>query len=184
MQQSTRKNPAFVEDAIRTIDNSVGRMSTLLKKLQQNEPSEFRSLSLQKVLMDAIKKSQEQKPVPSLRIEQGDMNVNADLDRLIMTVTHIIKNAQEATASTGFVDVTLRQEGNNAIIAIEDNGTGMDEDFVQNRLFKPFVTTKSGKGMGIGVYQTKEYISSLGGRVEVESTLGVGTSFLITLPII
>jgi len=159
-------------------------MNTLLKKLQQNEPSEFRSLELHKVLMESVKKCQEQKPVPILRLDNDDLKVNADLDRLIMTFTHVIKNAQEATKSTGFVDVTLRRDQNNAIITVEDNGSGMDEEFIRTRLFKPFVTTKSGKGMGIGVYQTKEFIASLGGDLTVTSTLGEGSTFTISLPII
>ena len=66
---------------------------------------------------------------------------------------------------------------------MEDNGAGMDNEFVQNRLFKPFDTTKSGKGMGIGVYQTREFIAGLGGRVEVESAVNEGTTFTITIPV-
>jgi putative PEP-CTERM system histidine kinase len=178
-----KDNPAFVEDAIRTIDNSVGRMSTLLKKLQQNETSELRTLDLDQVLIEAIKKSQPYRPTPTLRRETEGLKVNADFDRLIMTVTHIIKNAQEATDNSGFVDVTLRQDTNNAIISIEDNGDGMTPEFIKEQLFKPFVTTKSGKGMGIGVYQAKEYIGSLGGSVSVESSIGEGSTFTLSLPI-
>ena len=79
--------------------------------------------------------------------------------------------------------MTLRQAGNNAIITVEDNGAGMDSDFIQNRLFKPFDTTKSGKGMGIGVYQTREFITALGGKVDVESVVDEGTTFTITIPV-
>jgi putative PEP-CTERM system histidine kinase len=178
-----RENPAFFEDAIRTIDNSVSRMSNLLRKLQQNESSELRSLELHRVLMDAVKKCKEQRPVPSLRLQKTDLRVNADQDRLIMTLTHIIKNAQDATDSNGFVDVTLHQGGNDAIITVEDNGVGMDQDFIKNQLFRPFVTTKSGKGMGIGAYQTREFIASLGGNVSVQSAPGEGSTFTITLPL-
>lgn len=178
-----RENPAFFEDAIRTIDNSVARMSNLLKKLQHSEPNELRSLELHRVLMEAVKKCKEQRPVPSLRLQQTDLRVNADQDRLIMTLTHIIKNAQEATDKSGFVDVTLRREDGHAVIAIEDNGSGMDQDFIKNRLFRPFVSTKSGKGMGIGAYQTREFISSIGGSVAVESAPGEGTTFTIRLPL-
>jgi putative PEP-CTERM system histidine kinase len=178
-----RENPAFFEDAIHTIDNSVSRMSNLLRKLQQNESSELRSLELHRVLMDAVKKCKEQKPVPSLRLQQSNLKVNADQDRLIMTLTHIIKNAQDATDSSGFVDVTLQQDGSDAIITVEDNGAGMDQDFIKNQLFRPFVTTKSGKGMGIGAYQTREFIASLGGNVSVQSAPGEGSTFTITLPL-
>ena len=67
-----------------------------------------------------------------------------------------------------------------ATILIEDNGSGMDQDFIKNQLFRPFVTTKSGKGMGIGAYQTREFIASLGGNVSVSSAAGEGTTFTIT----
>jgi putative PEP-CTERM system histidine kinase len=177
-----RDNPEFFEDAIRTIENSVARMSNLLKKLQQNEPSELRSLELHRVLMEAVKKCKEQRPVPSLRLESTDMRVNADHDRLAMTLAHVIRNAQEATKAQGFVDVTLRHENGNAIITVEDNGAGMDPDFIKNQLFRPFVTTKSGKGMGIGAYQTKEFVAALGGNVAVDSVVGEGTTFTILLP--
>ncbi len=177
-----KENPAFVEDAIKTIENSVGRMSNLLRKLQRAEPAELRNLSLHKILMEAVKRCQTNKPTPSLRLEDTDLRINADQDQLIMTLTHVIKNAQEATESSGFVDVTLRRDGNNAMITVEDNGVGMDPDFVRNHLFKPFVTTKSSKGMGIGVYQTREIISSLGGTVTVDSTPGEGTTFTIAIP--
>jgi putative PEP-CTERM system histidine kinase len=178
-----RDNPAFFEDAIHTIENSVARMSNLLRKLQQNEPSELRSVELHRTLMDAVKKCKEQRPVPSLRLEQTDIRVNADQDRLTMTLVHLIRNAQEATDNNGFVDITMGRRDNTALIVIEDNGVGMSREFIHNQLFKPFVTTKSGKGMGIGAYQTREFITSLGGAITVESTPGEGATFTITLPL-
>ncbi len=179
-----RDNPAFFEDAILTIENSVARMNNLLRKLQQNEPSELRSLELHRVLMDSVKKCKEQKPTPTLRLEQTNIRVNADQDRLVMTLAHIIRNAQEATNNSGFVDITLSKNNQNAIIIVEDNGIGMSQDFIRNQLFKPFVSTKSGKGMGIGAYQTREFIASLGGAIEVESSPGEGSTFTITLPVV
>lgn len=178
-----KENPAFVEDAIKTIDNSVGRMSNLLRKLQQQKTTDIERLQLHKILIDAVQKCQSNRPSPSLRLETQSVKVEADRDHLTMILANIIKNAQEATAVSGFVDVTLREDGKNAIITVEDNGAGMDSEFVQNRLFKPFDTTKSGKGMGIGVYQTREFIAGLGGRVEVESAVNEGTTFTITIPV-
>lgn len=177
-----KENPAFVEDAINTIDNSVVRMSTLLNKLRQNEPADLRALEVHKILMEATKKCQDHRPAPSLRLTDTDLVVNADPDQLVMTLVHLIKNAQEATPASGFVDVTLLREGNNAIITIEDNGEGMTEEFIRNQLFKPFVTTKSGKGMGIGVYQAKELVTAMGGHIGVDSHTGEGSTFTITLP--
>ena len=59
----------------------------------------------------------------------------------------------------------------------------MDADFIANRLFQPFDSTKGVTGMGIGVYQSREYIRSLDGELDVSSEPGIGTTFTITLPI-
>ncbi|MEJ2445164.1 MAG: PEP-CTERM system histidine kinase PrsK [Exilibacterium sp.] len=176
-----KDNPAFFEDAIHTIENSVYRMNNLLRKLQQHEPEEIRILSLKEVVIEAVKKCQDEKPIPTLRMGDSDSKINADQDRLVMTFTHLIKNAQDATPPNGFIDVTLRNDDKIATITIEDNGSGMDEDFLRNRLFKPFDTTKTGKGMGIGVYQAREYIASLGGTLTVSSAPKEGSLFTITL---
>ena len=58
----------------------------------------------------------------------------------------------------------------------------MDEDFVRNRLFRPFDSTKGLTGMGIGAYECREFVRTLGGQVEVESAPGRGTRFTIFIP--
>ena len=59
----------------------------------------------------------------------------------------------------------------------------MSEEFIRERLFKPFESTKSA-GMGIGVFESQEYIRDLGGVLEVSSTPGQGTTFKIMLPLL
>ena len=80
------------------------------------------------------------------------------------------------------MDVTVRREGDTALIEITDTGCGMDADFIRDRLFKPFDSTKGSRGMGIGAYQTREFIRSAGGDVQVISMPGEGTTFSIRLP--
>lgn len=178
-----KENPAFVEDAIDTIQNSVARMSTLLGKLQQREPADPRPVALREVLVEAVRKNQAQKPKPALRIEHPEARVLSDRDHLVMILSHIIKNAQEATRKDGFVDVTLRCENGHAVVVVEDNGSGMDEEFVRTRLFRPFESTKAGKGMGIGTFQAREFIRSLGGDIVVSSKPGAGSTFTLTIPL-
>jgi putative PEP-CTERM system histidine kinase len=67
-----------------------------------------------------------------------------------------------------------------AWILVEDDGAGMDPDFVRRRLFQPFATTKE-KGVGIGLYQCKTLVEQMGGRILVHSELGRGTEFCILL---
>ncbi len=71
--------------------------------------------------------------------------------------------------------------GYGAFILVEDNGGGMDKEFVRRRLFQPFATTKE-KGVGIGLYQCKTLVEKMGGRILVHSELGQGTEFCILLP--
>jgi signal transduction histidine kinase len=99
-----------------------------------------------------------------------------------MILSHLIKNAQEATRDDGFVDVTVRRAQDTVVIEVEDNGVGMDVEFMRARLFKPFESTKAGKGMGIGAYQAREFIRNLGGDITVRSAPGAGTTFTLTIP--
>jgi len=178
-----KDNPAFLEDAIKTISNSVDRMNNLLKKLRRDESDLVKRLQLTEVMEQAVNECQRNSPKLTTEIEASHRTINADQVRLVMTVTNFIKNAQEATPDNGRVHVTLRIDNDRAIITIEDSGSGMDWDFIHNRLFKPFETTKSGKGMGIGVYLSREYISELNGTLNVLSAVGEGTTITITLPL-
>lgn len=177
-----KDNPAFVEDAIHTIKNSVERMNNLLRKLQRTEDEEIKVLDLKEVFIETIKRCQKRTPAPTLVPFGDNIKAKADFDSLVMVFTHIIHNAQDATPNNGFVDITTHLEDNVVTVTIEDNGAGMDDEFVHTKLFKPFETTKSGKGMGVGVYQAREYIQSIGGNINVESSLGEGTTFILTFP--
>jgi putative PEP-CTERM system histidine kinase len=176
-------NPAFFEDAIKTISNSVDRMNNLLKKLRRDDSDLVKRLSITEVVQQAINECQRSSPTLTAEIQPNYRTINADQVRLVMTITNFIKNAQEATPDDGKVHVTLQINNNWAVIVIADTGSGMDWDFIHNRLFKPFETTKSGKGMGIGVYLSREYISELSGTLNVASEPGEGTTITITLPL-
>ena len=80
------------------------------------------------------------------------------------------------------VRVSLTRSDKHARIAIKDSGCGMDDAFIRERLFRPFDTTKGDTGMGIGAYECREYVYSLNGELEVDSTIGQGTAVCITLP--
>ena len=178
-----KDNPAFFEDAIKTISNSVDRMNNLLKKLRRDESDLVKSLSISDIVHQAVAECGRNNLKLTSDIETNSRRIHADQVRLVMTITHFIKNAQEATPETGKVHISLSIKQDTAAIIIEDNGSGMDWDFIHKRLFKPFETTKSGKGMGIGVYLSREYISELSGTLNVASEPGEGTTITITLPL-
>ena len=99
-------------------------------------------------------------------------------------IRHIVQNGVESVGKNGEVEIIVRRlDGNVIELVIKDNGTGMTPEFINNNLFKPFQSTKGVSGMGVGVYQSREYIRSITGDIEVASEPGVGTRVKILLPV-
>lgn len=177
-------NPAFFEDAIATIENSVARMSRLLQQFQSGETSGKRSrVKLSSTLQEAVDRCRGGAPEPLISEMNDDLYANIDRDRFAMVMVHLIRNAQEATGSDGRVEICAVGEGQWAVITIEDDGCGMDAEFVRTRLFRPFDTTKGSKGMGIGAYQARTFMMDSGGTLDVASEPGRGTCITIRLPL-
>jgi signal transduction histidine kinase len=90
----------------------------------------------------------------------------------------------ESVGKNGFVKIFANYVNHHCIqIVIEDNGQGMTPEFINDGLFKPFESTKGVSGMGVGVYQSREYLRSIEGDIEVISEPGVGTRFKLVLPV-
>ena len=178
-----RDNPEFQKDMMDTLDNSVKKMKLLLHKLNSGDSIEGPApLSLDKLLTQAVQLKSQFEPRPTLDLADTGLTLLANWGRMERVVGHLIQNAIEASARDGLVVVRLVRQGENAIIEIRDNGAGMSEEFMRARLFKPFETTKSA-GMGVGVFESREYIQELGGQLAVTSRAGAGTSFTMTLPL-
>jgi signal transduction histidine kinase len=77
----------------------------------------------------------------------------------------------------------VRRDAHRAIVEVADTGAGMEPEFIRHRLFRPFDTTKGDRGMGIGAYEVREFVRKCQGDVEVHSTPGQGTRFIISLPL-
>jgi signal transduction histidine kinase len=121
-------------------------------------------------------------PKPELEILDGSLEVQANWTRLERVIGHLIQNAIEATTKDGQVLVRLSRQADNAIVEVKDTGHGMSEEFIRERLFKPFDSTKAA-GMGIGVFEIREYVGELEGQLEVASQPSNGTTFRVILPL-
>jgi signal transduction histidine kinase len=121
--------------------------------------------------------------VPVLSVSEPTLEAMVVPERFALVLEHVIRNAQDATAPDGRVHVGLRRSNRQAEIEIVDTGSGMDAAFVRDRLFRPFDSTKGSQGMGIGAFQTREFVRMSGGEVRVESQVGRGTRFVIALPL-
>jgi putative PEP-CTERM system histidine kinase len=175
-------NAEFRADMIATLKGSVGKMNDLLARLsphaaprtQRCEPQPLRA-----ILAAAIAAKRRDHDVRLL----GDTSLWAIVDRagLEQAVGHLLQNAIEASPVTDPVVVRVTRDNGTAAIAIIDKGCGMDGDFVRNRLFQPFASSKPG-GFGIGSFEARSLIAAMGGRLSVDSRPGEGTTFTIQLP--
>src|SRR5690606_38717748 len=98
----------FIEDAIETISTSVDRMHGLLKKLRRDESDLIKRLYIKDVIEQALDECKRSTPRLTAEIAHDDCTIDADQVRMVMTITHFIKNAQEATPDDGLVHFTLR----------------------------------------------------------------------------
>ena len=180
-----RDNPEFQDDMLDTVDNAVDKMKRLLLQLRvgatpADEPA---PVDLQDVVLSALKSKSPLSPTPRILVDAPGIRTLAHRERLDRVVGHLLQNAAEATPSSGTIEVRVRSEDQSAIIEVEDSGVGMSEDFIRTRLFKPFESTKK-NGMGIGIYESREYIRELGGQLDVHSRETEGTRFSIALPLL
>lgn len=114
----------------------------------------------------------------------GDLpEVECIISQINQVVMNLLVNAAHAIENFGRITVRTRHGGGQVVIEVEDNGKGISPENL-NRLFEPFFTTKPiGKGTGLGLSLSFNIIQKHNGRIEVESTLGEGTRFRITLPV-
>jgi len=180
-----KHKPEFIEDAIDIMGHSVAKMQRLMRLLRTGIPgSKPVAANLVLAIRDAVNNRSGDNPAPTFNCESEEIWMTMERDRMTSVIENLIQNAQDATADDGMVAVSLANNGNRVEIVIEDTGCGMDADFIRERLFRPFDTTKGDTGMGIGAYECREYVHSLNGEIRVESEPGKGTNMRIVLPLV
>jgi putative PEP-CTERM system histidine kinase len=177
-----RDNPDFQRDMLDTVSHVVARMNALMLQLRAGAtPIEHaRLVELEPIARRVcVAKSPPQGAI-ELALRPGVVAIG-HADRLEHVIGHLVQNAIDATAQGGTVRVATANEDAFAVVEVADTGHGMSPEFVRERLFRPFETTKP-SGMGIGVYESQQYIASLGGRIDVDSREGTGTRVRVLLP--
>lgn len=181
-----KHNPDFFDDTIETLNNVVNKMQHIVEQLKQGKATTSPMALIN--LAELIQKIQRQHiGTPALQLERSvtECTIKADQSKLTSILTNLIQNAQDATTQKpdGFVKLVLSMKDDYAVIKITDNGVGMDQKFISERLFKPFDTTKGNAGMGIGAYEARDYILKIGGLLDVESQPGQGTTITLNIPL-
>lgn len=176
----------FREDAMRTLADSVGNLKNLVSKLSDplTQPTEERFKGdlqqiVERVLIRTAEHAGERYQITT-ELSPGIMSI-VNASSIERVVENLVINALEAMPQGGALHLTTYADGQNNVIGVSDTGKGMSPEFVRDKLFHAFATTKK-KGIGLGLYSCREIVEQHGGKIEVESQEGVGTEFKIILP--
>jgi len=175
-------NPEFQRDMLRTIEHVVGRMHQLMLQLRPDAGAEDRSVPVEVAAVAKRIQLLHSSGPSALTLQGGDgILAWAHEARLERVLAHLVQNAFEASSRDAPVELRIAEDGNDVLIEVIDRGAGMTPEFVRERLFRPFQTTKD-TGMGIGAYECQQYVQQVGGRIDVESEPGAGTRVSVRLP--
>jgi two-component system, NtrC family, sensor kinase len=115
-------------------------------------------------------------------VQDGVPSVESDRGQLQQVFLNILNNAVAEVKDGGHIDIAVRAVPDRGVaVAIRDDGVGIPPENLQ-RVFEPFFTTKEGSGTGLGLSITYGIVKKLGGDITVESEVGVGTCFVVSLP--
>jgi len=200
-------NPEFRADALRTISQSVAKINTMssrLSLLSQKLELAFSPTDLNELVAAAVSDAKGYVQAP-ISLDPGAVPpLSIDREQIYKVLENLLMNANDALdMGTDLVDmgtdlfsdkgtdfksvplsisIATSCQDNWAEISVRDNGCGMSREFIEKSLFRPFQTTKK-KGMGIGLYHCKTIVEAHGGRIEVESEEGRGTTLKVLLPV-
>ncbi|HLM58136.1 MAG TPA: ATP-binding protein, partial [Pyrinomonadaceae bacterium] len=173
-----------LREATDKLKRTVARLSEPIRSLSGEYRREARPTDLVPVIRRVLAAHAEPaRPLYEVEARLPDSLVaTVEAERVAAVVENLVVNALEAMGGRGGrLTVEAGQEGDYVHLSVADTGVGMTEEFVRTRLFHPFATTKT-KGIGLGLFTCKEVVEAHGGRLEVESRLGVGTRFRVVLP--
>ena len=177
------ENPAFRADMLTTLRNSADRLNALIARLSRYGAGAVDQIGAVRADDVAARVADQFSGRHNVIVTQREeCLVSANADTLEQVLLHLVSNAAEASPSDRPVYLTVTRDGTFGRIEVIDSGTGMSPDFVRTRLFKPFDSTKP-SGFGIGAYEARELVRAMDGRLEVESREGLGTRFLVRLPL-
>lgn len=177
--------PAFRQDMLETVDHAVEKMRQLMTQLREGErpaAGVASGVPLQQIAERLQAQAAQRGRRLELQIDEA-LATRGHPERVERVIGHAVQNAFDASSPDQPVRLLLSRHGSSACLQVIDQGCGMSAEFVRERLFKPFQSTKS-QGMGIGAYESRQYVQELGGKMEVDSEPGRGTCISFLFPLL
>jgi two-component system NtrC family sensor kinase len=183
--------PDTIREELSTIDSAVARARGITQKLlnfSRKSPQRLVPTNVSKLLDEVVGGLKEREfqisNITLVRDYDPDLpDVMLDPDQISQVFLNLINNAGDAIEGSGTIHLSTRRDGRSIRVTVADDGVGMTSEVMQ-RIFLPFYTTKEvGKGTGLGLSVSLSIVESMGGRIEVQSVPGAGSSFTVVLPI-
>jgi putative PEP-CTERM system histidine kinase len=175
-------NPEFQKDMRETIAHVVERMNRLLMQLRSGTtPVDNPAPVDVGAVIASIRDGWTRQGRRVVAEVTPNIQAVAHQDRLERVIGHLVQNGFDAMGHDGVVTIRASLDDGFVVVEVQDQGKGMTAEFIRDELFKPFRSTKT-TGMGVGAYESQQYVTELGGRIRVESQHGEGTRFLVDLP--
>lgn len=173
----------------RAVQDSSAMVARIARILSPAEPAAMRPVDLAAVVREAVMWTRDGQPhfAPGKQVTFDEQlgpqplwvqGIEGELRESFM---NLLKNAAEAIPAEGTVTVGAAAAGGEVVVTIRDTGTGMSPDTLA-RVFQPLFTTKGQAGTGLGLATTYATIQRHQGQIAVESALGEGSTFVVTLP--
>lgn len=169
----------------------------MMSKIEANKfQIVYENENIREIVEEAIEMQQESLTEKKLEIQKEihieNENVKTSRVALSRILLNVISNAIKYNKQNETIEILLNEEKidenkSNYVFTISDHGIGMSNNFIRKHLFEPFVQEKQDartyySGVGLGMSITKELVDKLNGKIEVESIINVGTTFIITIP--
>lgn len=164
----------------------INRILTDLLETARPKPPSIRAADIDQTVEHAVALARQQvlsKPI-EISFIRGDglPPVDHDPDQIHQVLLNLLLNSIQAIERSGNVRVEVRRSSDMVDICVTDNGRGIPPEALPN-IFRPFFTTKGKKGTGLGLSLARRIVEQHGGNISVESAVGTGTKFTISLPI-
>jgi signal transduction histidine kinase len=180
--QGNSQGKEYVQLALEDLERVEQSVSQLLTFARKEEFS-FSEQDVAELVETTVHRfaAQIQERTASIKLHESARTLAAvDEEKVRRVLINLLTNAADAVNGNGSIEVSVGATGPEVEIRVRDNGHGLSPE-EQEHVFEPFFTTKE-QGTGLGLAIAKKIVEGHGGRISVESTLGQGTTFTVTLP--
>jgi signal transduction histidine kinase len=187
---NARKYAEIIQDSSRNAVDLLGNLtewSRLNTDRMVFKPKEIDIISVIEEVTELLSASAIQKSISIIKKSPEQVKVYADKDMIGSVLRNLISNSIKFSEPGGRIHVSVIQKFNEIIVEVLDFGTGIEKE-LRNKLFSieenvSTPGTQNEKGTGLGLILVREFITTHGGRVSVESEVGQGSKFIFTLPV-